>query len=147
MKELREKIVEEAKSWLGTNWHHEARVKGGGVDCGMLLLEVFKNAGIIPYIKPTHYGPDFMCHRDEEWFLDIVKQYADEVQEDPLPGDVIIYKIGRLFCHGMIIIDYPMAIHAHKNEKAVVWCDVSRPPWINKDKKMFRARVLSGGII
>jgi hypothetical protein len=81
--EARRKIVDEALSWRGTPWHHEARVKGGGVDCGMLLLEVFEKAGLIPHIQPAHYGPDFMLHKGDEWFALYVLKYADEVKACP----------------------------------------------------------------
>ena len=43
----REKLVAEALSWLGTPYHHAGRVKGGGVDCGMLNLQAFINVGLI----------------------------------------------------------------------------------------------------
>jgi cell wall-associated NlpC family hydrolase len=140
-KTAREKIVEEALSWRGTPWHHEARVKGGGVDCGMLLLEVFEKAGLIPRIEPAHYGPDFMLHRGDEWFALYVLKYADEVKEPPyLPGDVILFRHGRIFSHGGIIIDWPSIIHASAQEKAVNWGNVEQHPLSAQKWKVFRYR-------
>jgi cell wall-associated NlpC family hydrolase len=136
--ETRAAIVAEAKEWLLTPWHHEARVKGGGVDCGMFLLEVYERCGLIPHIIPPHYAPDFMMHRGEEWFLDIMREYGDEITGTPKPGDAIIYRFGRLYCHGMIVIDYPLVIHAHRPEKHVAWGDVSLAPWTEKKCKIFR---------
>ena len=37
---LREAVVTEAKTWIGTPFHHAARIKGAGVDCLMLLSRV-----------------------------------------------------------------------------------------------------------
>ena len=37
----REWLVAEALTWLGTPYHHAGRVKGGGTDCGMLILQAF----------------------------------------------------------------------------------------------------------
>src|SRR5208337_4686669 len=45
----RQAVLAIAESWVGTPFHHQGRVKGrqGGVDCAMLLLEVFLSAGVI----------------------------------------------------------------------------------------------------
>ena len=42
---MREKIVAEARSWIGTPYHNCADIKGVGVDCGMLLVRVFVDLG------------------------------------------------------------------------------------------------------
>ena len=34
-------VVAEARSWIGTPYHHAADVKGHGVDCAMLLIRVY----------------------------------------------------------------------------------------------------------
>ena len=34
-------VVKEAESWIGTPFHHAARVKGAGIDCLMLPLNPF----------------------------------------------------------------------------------------------------------
>src|SRR5262249_43477037 len=44
-------VVAEAESWIGTPFHHAARVKGAGVDCLMLLAEVYERAGIVPHLE------------------------------------------------------------------------------------------------
>ncbi|MDO6044547.1 hypothetical protein Q4P48_08410 [Neisseria gonorrhoeae] len=46
--DLRARIVEEARSWLGTPYHHHAMVKGAGVDCAMLLVAVYGAVGLLP---------------------------------------------------------------------------------------------------
>ena len=45
---LRESVVAEARTWLKTKFHHQARKKGVGVDCAMLSLEVGREAGVFP---------------------------------------------------------------------------------------------------
>ena len=42
----REQIVAEARSWLGTRWHHQASVKGVGCDCAGLVIGVARSLGI-----------------------------------------------------------------------------------------------------
>jgi len=64
--DLRVSVVREAESWIGTPFHHAARIKGAGVDCLMLLAEIHERAGIIPHIDPPFYVPDWHLHRDAE---------------------------------------------------------------------------------
>jgi cell wall-associated NlpC family hydrolase len=47
-KEQRTKIVRAAKDWLGTPYHHHARVKHAGADCAMFPLAVFQECGVLP---------------------------------------------------------------------------------------------------
>lgn len=122
MNPLREAVLEEANSWLGTPFHHEARIKGGGVDCGQFLLEVYERVGIIPHVDVPHYPPDFHLHKDREWYSEIVRTYAEEFRGIPEPADIALYKIGRVYSHGAIVVGWPMIIHAYiahrKVEKA-----------------------------
>ena len=137
--ELRQKIIEEAEEWLGTPFRHEARVKNVGVDCGNLLIATYEAAGLIPHLKVPHYPRDFMLHSDREWFLEIVLQYAFEIrEEDLLPGDVAIFRNGRLYAHGAIVVDWPTVIHADVDEKIVVRADASLYPLVDKKRRFFR---------
>ena len=141
--EYRKKVVEEAKTWIGTPWHHEARVKGGGVDCGMLILEVFERVGLIPHVVPRHYGPDFMLNRGEEWYVGLILVYADEVFSPPfLPGDAIVMKNGRIFSHGGIIIEWPLIIHASCPDRIVLYGDMSKIPLSQRKRRIFRHKEL-----
>jgi cell wall-associated NlpC family hydrolase len=140
--EARERIVSEAKSWLRTPFHHEARVKRVGVDCGMLLLEVFEGVGLIPHLSPPHYGPDFMMHRKEEWYLAYVQQFADELTDGPpyLPGDVLLFRHGRIFSHGAIVINWPRIIHASAPDRVVLDADATQHPLSAQKYRAFRYR-------
>lgn len=136
--ELRFAIVEEAKSWLNTPFHHEGRVKKSGVDCGMLLLEVFERVDCIPHVKPSHYPIDFMLHSNREWYMEIISEYAYEIFRNPLPGDVILYKHGRIYSHGAIIIDWPKIIHASMPDQEVCYAQAGQSWLLNRPYKMFR---------
>lgn len=118
----RARVVEIAKTWLRTPYHHQGRVKGAGVDCGMLLLEVFEEAGLIPHIDPGHYPPDWALHRSEERYLGWVEQYAHPV-EGPEPGDLALYKVGRCISHAGIVIEWPTIIHASMPDRGCVLGD------------------------
>lgn len=44
----REQIVRQARSWLGTRWHHQASTKGVGTDCVGLVRGVAIETGVFP---------------------------------------------------------------------------------------------------
>jgi len=113
-RQQRQQVVDEAKSWLGTPHINEARVKGAGVDCGMLVLETFERCGLVPHTELPHYSNEWHLHHSEEQYLDWVSKFGHEVKNrDPLPGDVILYQYGRCISHGAIVVDYPTIIHAY----------------------------------
>ena len=105
-------VTAEAATWLRTPYHHMGRVKGGGTDCLMLLAGVYEAAGVIPHIEVPFYPPDWHLHRSVERYLDGLMQYAREVKGPPLPGDAVLFKFGRCFAHGAIVVGWPRLIHA-----------------------------------
>lgn len=115
----REAVVAEARTWLKTPYHHRAAIKGAGVDCAQILVEVYSACGLIPHFDTGDYPPDWMMHREEERYLGFVLDYAHEV-ETPKPGDVVLYKVGRCFAHGGIVVDWPTIIHASNRDRGVV---------------------------
>jgi NlpC/P60 family putative phage cell wall peptidase len=120
----REQVVAAARTWLGTPWVHNARVKGHGVDCGQLLAAVFQEAGVVGPVDPGEYPQDWALHRSEERFMSIVERYAVKVYRAPLPGDVALFKFGRCVSHGGIVLEWPLMIHAYLNARDVVIDDV-----------------------
>jgi cell wall-associated NlpC family hydrolase len=109
----RKRAVNEALSWLGTPYHHMGRVKGAGVDCGMLLAEVFERAGLVEHIEVDYYSSDWHLHHEEEIYLSIVERFAHKVDREPLPGDIVLYKFGRCVSHGAIVVEWPTVIHSY----------------------------------
>lgn len=112
-------ILAEARSWLGTPYHHQGFVKGAGVDCAFFLSKVYHAAGLIPDIDPRPYPPDWFFHQDAERYMGWVQRYAHPVSA-PKPGDVALYKFGRCASHGAIVIEWPTIIHAVLNEGCVI---------------------------
>lgn len=112
-------VVDEAKSWLGTPYHHAAGIKGVGVDCAYLLIEVFAKCGLVERFTPARYPMDWHFHKGDELYLGNVLKYAHEV-DIPEPGDIALYKFGRCISHGAIIVDWPRVIHAVRNQGCVV---------------------------
>jgi cell wall-associated NlpC family hydrolase len=132
-------IVKEARTWLGTPYHHLARVKGAGVDCAQILIGVFAAISLIKEFDTGDYPMDWMMHRDEERYLGFITRYADEVT-DPQPGDVVLYRIGRCYSHGGIVVQWPEIIHASRPDRMVVLADGSQGLLADKPRTFWRVR-------
>jgi cell wall-associated NlpC family hydrolase len=121
----RQAVLAEAKSWLRTPFHFEARVKSAGVACGPLLIAVYGAAGISVPGRIGHFPADWHLHTTEERYFEVVRQYARPIKT-PQPGDIVLFRVfrNRPICHGGIVIDWPLIIHA-ADRGAVEYLDVS----------------------
>lgn len=114
-REQRAAVVAEAKEWLGTKYHHNASLKGVGTDCAGLPFQVYRAAGLLPadMVLPA-YSPQWHLHRSEEQYADRVLEYAREIEQVDLgDGDLILWKWGRTFSHGGIVVGPDLVIHAY----------------------------------
>ena len=114
----RQAVVAEARSWEKTPYHDHGRVKGVGADCALFPLDVysatlFPELGIVPPPVPK-YVQQWHLHRDEEKYLTYVRELgAIEISEAQLqPGDFALWRIGRVYSHGAIVLAWPQIIHA-----------------------------------
>jgi cell wall-associated NlpC family hydrolase len=106
-------VVAEAETWLRTPYVSNADQKGHGVDCGMLLVRVFVDTGIVPAFDPRPYPAQWAINQSAELYLGIVERFAKEIPGPPLPGDIALFKIGHCYAHGAIVIDWPRILHAN----------------------------------
>lgn len=116
----REEIVAEARTWLRTPYTHAANVKGSGVDCAMLLVEVYREprGPVAADYDPRPYAQHWYLHHDEERYLAGIMKHARQVVE-PQPGDIALYRVGRCVSHGAIVIGEGLAIHAYAESRRV----------------------------
>lgn len=117
----REQLVIEALSWRGTPYHNHGRVKGVGADCLTFLAGAFENAGLVPPIEIPNYPPQWHLHHSDEKYLDGLLRYCVEVDGPPdrvpLPGDIVLWRFGRTYSHGAIVVEWPTVIHAFTGRK------------------------------
>jgi cell wall-associated NlpC family hydrolase len=132
----RQRVVAEAKTWLRTPYHHMGRIKGGGTDCLMLLAEVYEAAGVIRHVDVPFYPPDWNLHRDAERYIQGLMRYAHEIGGPPRSGDVAVFRFGRCFAHGAIVVSWPRLIHAWC-DAGVVFADGGQPPLIGRQVRFF----------
>lgn len=107
----RNSVLREARTWLGTPYHHRAAVKGAGVDCAQFLIEVYSKVGLAPRIDVGEYPPDWHLHRGDERYTGWVKQHAT-LTDTCAPGDIALFQFGRCVSHAAIVVEWPVVIHA-----------------------------------
>ena len=112
-------VCTEALSWLGTRFHHAGRAKQGGVDCGMLVAEVYERTGTTPHLEFEPYVWDWGFHSPRERFLEQCALLLRPV-EHPLPGDVALFKYGMAASHIAIVLDWPRVVHAFVHQGVVL---------------------------
>lgn len=122
--EERRKVVEETKTWLGTPYISNGAVKGAGVDCGMLLVKVFSDVGLIEPFDPRPYPAQWALHQSAERYLTLIQSYSREIVGPPLPGDVVLFQFGKCWAHGAIVINWPEIIHANPTVNSRAPCRV-----------------------
>lgn len=118
---LGRKIANAALEYLGTPHVNQAKVKGKGVDCGMLLIAALEGAGAVPKdsIVIPPYSNEWHLHHSTEWFLKYVSTYCERVEELQ-EGDFILYQFGRCASHGAVYVGNNVVCHALVNQGCVL---------------------------
>lgn len=137
----RQRVVAIARTWLRTPFRDLAKVKGQGVDCGQLIGACFEEAGLIEGFATGYYSPQWFLHRDEEEFLRFVSQYARPLPAGVVPqiADIVVFKFGRTFAHGALIVDpgWPRIVHAYKAWGCVGEDDASIGPLAERPRQFW----------
>ncbi len=138
----RQQVLNAAHAWLRTPYHHQAAVKGAGADCAMFPLAVYKECGLIPadYQAPG-YSSQWHLHRSEELYLiEVEKLAVEKLTSDIQPADFVIFKFGRTFSHGAIVVKWPLVIHSYIPH-GVTLADASNDAQlIDREMKVFEMR-------
>lgn len=108
---MRMRVVQEARTWLGTPYHAHARVRGAGVDCVHLLCAVYEAVGLVSPIDPGAYPISWAVHRNVELYMAALDAHANRI-EQPHAGDIALYRWGRTFSHAGIVTERGTLVHA-----------------------------------
>ena len=89
-------------------------MKGAGTDCGLFIMKVYANCGLIEFKQPEFYPTDWAWHSPTgEWFKEIVLESCRRVSKEKVGiGDIILYKFGKKLSHGSLLMDNDMIIHS-----------------------------------
>lgn len=111
----RAQIVAEASTWIGTPFQHAQHCKRKGCDCIGLIIGVFQQLGCLApdYIAPR-YSQQWHAHKNEELLMRYALDAGFTVKNaDPEPGDVLIFKYGRVCSHSGIYMGNDSFVHAY----------------------------------
>ena len=127
--DLRQQIVQEARSWIGTPYHHQASLKGVGCDCLGLIHGVWRAIYGEEPEAPPPYTPDWAEARGSETLLHAATRHLQVIEAaDAGAGDVVLFRWRDHLPakHCAILTGPAMMIHAH--EVAPV-AEVPLGPW------------------
>jgi NlpC/P60 family putative phage cell wall peptidase len=114
---IREQIIQEARTFIGTPFHHQGRLKGIGVDCVGLVALVGKTLSIFDYDST-----DYSKFPDGKTLMNQVNKAFVPVDADKMQiGDIIVFWIvnPRVPTHLGILTDHGF-IHTYETIGKVV---------------------------
>ena len=115
----RAEVITEARTWIGTRFHHNAAVKGSGVDCARLVAAVYTDCGVISAPSIAYYGANWFDHETAERLELKVAECCVRVDRAE-PGDLALFKFGNASAHAAIVTGWPHFIHADRGLQRVV---------------------------
>jgi len=92
--DFRQRIVSEARRWLGTPYVHQASCRGAGCDCLGLIRGVWRGLHGAEPEAPPPYSPDWAERQAEETMLAAAARHLLRKPLDaPIePGDVLLFR-------------------------------------------------------
>jgi len=118
-----QQIIDQARTWLGTKYHHQGRLKkssrgGGGVDCIGLVIGIIDELGIhdgdgnlLVHADETNYS----MHPENGRLVGSIHQHLREAPRDKMQvGDVLLFKTFKDPQHVGLLSEYPSGGPAHE---------------------------------
>jgi NlpC/P60 family putative phage cell wall peptidase len=141
---LHNDIVVQARTWLGTPFHHQARLKRVGCDCLGLIIGVVDELDL----KDKHGEPlaaydeiTYSKEPDGAYLTQKIAALLDEVPiENAQAGDLALFNMAGNPQHLAILTDYENAlgtIHCYAQARRVVEHRLD-DDWKNRLVKVFR---------
>lgn len=113
-------IVQAARAWVGTPYHHQASVRGVGCDCLGLVRGVWRDLFGCEPERPPVYSADWGEHGTREFLLDAARRNLAEIEAGGFDaGDVLCFRMraGAMAKH-LAIASAPAAmIHAESGRE------------------------------
>jgi NlpC/P60 family putative phage cell wall peptidase len=89
-----QRVVQEARSWIGTPYLHQATVKGAGTDCLGLLRGVWRALlGTEPQVVPAYTDDWAEPSREEVLFQAADRWLVAKALGDASAGDVLLFRM------------------------------------------------------
>lgn len=136
----RERVIECARSCLGTPFRHQGRVKGLGLDCvGLVRIPVMELE--MPAYKTNNDFRQYGREPVPSKMNDLLLNYFDEVPKNQMkPGDILWFKIRQDPQHLGILTADNTVVHAVANVSKRVVEHTLDQRWRDRIVKVFRYR-------
>ncbi len=147
---LRSKIVKQARTWIGTKYHHQGRLKksvncSGGVDCIGLVVGVCKELGVADTdgICLTSYDrTNYSMQPEGEKLVKSISAHLCSVELTKMRvGDILLFKFWKEPQHVGILSKYSTGgfglIHCNSTSGSVVEQPLS-DTWIRMITHVYR---------
>jgi cell wall-associated NlpC family hydrolase len=80
----------------------------------MFPLAVYQACGVLPLnYQPPEYSVQWHLHRSEELYLNEIQRFVNEIDGPPQPADFVVFRFGRTYSHGAIVVEWPIVIHSY----------------------------------
>lgn len=136
-----ERIVAEARAWLGVPWRHQGRTRCG-VDCVGLVVCVARGLDLSDY-DSTGYGR----RAQGQGFVEHFRSNMDAVPiPHARPGNVLVFADHAYPCHCGFLTErlgHPHLLHAHATRRKVIE-EPYAGEWPARVKFAFRLRSTRG---
>jgi NlpC/P60 family putative phage cell wall peptidase len=113
---MRDAVIAEARSWIGTPYRHQASLKGVGCDCLGLLRGVWREVrGSEPELPPA-YSADWAEASGAETLAEAARRHLTEIPLNAVaPGDVLLFRWRAHLPakHCAILVEPDRMVHAH----------------------------------
>ena len=106
---LAQKVIAEARSWVGTKMIPGGDCKGVGADC-LFYRHPYHACGLCPDID-VGARPSGRFLRDDR-YLRLMAPYVVPREGRPQPADIALFEVALAPNHAAIVIDWPTVIHA-----------------------------------
>ena len=129
MTALRQKIIAEARGWIGTPYRHQASLKGVGCDCLGLVRGVWREALGSEPEQPPAYSADWAEASGKETLAEAAARHLIPASiAATQPGDILLFR----WCatlpakHAAILVSHDRMVHAHDGHAV---SEVYFAPW------------------
>ena len=129
-------LIDEARTWIGTPYLDQARVKGCGVDCANLIAAVAEANGMAPVVLEP-YSNQWHLHNSEEKMINIIKSYGCVEVVDLTPGTLITFQFGQVSGHIGIMVSETTFVHADRTAGKVTEVSLNGA-WLRRLSGKFR---------
>ncbi len=138
MNNLKERVVAEAQSWIGTPYRHQASLKSVGCDCLGLVRGIWRGLyGQEPEaLKP--YSADWAESGRADALLNAARRhFIEKPQAEMAAGDVILFRWKPLHAakHAGILASEQAFIHAYEGHAVMISALV--PQWRSRIAGVF----------